>query len=72
MAYGGFFPCFGLFFFLLITGLIILNIFMWRRRKGGWYTSSYEALEILKKRLASGEIDSEEYNRIYETLKNNK
>ncbi|WP_404456344.1 hypothetical protein LG329_09250 [Virgibacillus necropolis] len=62
---------FGFFFFIILVGLLISSIIMWRRRHGMCYhvnRQPHSAFSILENRLASGEINIEEYNQIKETL----
>ncbi|WP_188454774.1 SHOCT domain-containing protein [Virgibacillus oceani] len=60
---------FGFFFFVLIAGLLIANIVIWRRRGGRYYYNGHNALSVLDTRLAKGEITIEEYEEIKDTLK---
>lgn len=60
---------FGFLFFLLMVGLFITNIIMWRRRSSWCYRHPYDALTILENRLARGEMNTEEYTKLKETLK---
>ncbi|MFQ3545551.1 hypothetical protein Q7A53_15830 [Halobacillus rhizosphaerae] len=62
----GFFPPFGFFFFLLFLGFFITNIIMWRRRRWGcsYGPDQRGGRAILERRLASGEIDVDEYKRL--------
>ncbi len=62
-------PGFGLVFMLLWWGLIVLAIFAlvrWLTASSGGGTNRIEkdALDILKERYASGEIDREEFEKI--------
>jgi uncharacterized membrane protein len=69
MYHWGFFNPFGFLFFLLIIGLVIANIRMWRGRAGVCFRGlHYDSQFILDKRLASGEIDIEEYQKLKEVL----
>lgn len=76
-GYHGFFP-FG-FFFVLIVLFVIFRIFAFRRfgyhrnygncDNRGWNDNNhYEALAIVRKRLANGEISEEEYEHLKEVL----
>lgn len=66
--WGHFYPfCF--LFIILMIGLIIANIRMWRGRRGYCSDRQYpDACSILDKRLASGEISVEEYEKLKEIL----
>lgn len=62
--------CFGFLFFFLVFAFFIFRGFMFRRR--GFYSHhgwSDEAENILRKRLASGEITEEEYQKLKDALK---
>lgn len=62
---------FGFLFFLLLIGLFIANLISWRRcRWGGRHRFHDDALLILDKRLASGDIDIQEYQTLKDVLKN--
>lgn len=66
----GFFP-FGFFFFLLIVGLIIFAMTSCRQNRywhGRPMNHGVEPLELLKQRLAKGEINEEDYLRLKEVL----
>ncbi|MCD9020410.1 SHOCT domain-containing protein [Cohnella silvisoli] len=76
----GFFPGFPIVFFTLLIGFLIFRIVMFRRygsawgygyRVGAWKHAegSLDAAVILKKRLASGEIDEAEYRRLLDIIK---
>jgi uncharacterized membrane protein len=80
----GFFPVFPIVFFALLLGFLIFRIVMFRRYGnafgyGGRYgyrgsegrqtEGSFDAEIILKKRLASGEIDEAEYRRLIDIIK---
>lgn len=70
MHHWGYFHPFGFLFFILFIGLIIANIKMWRGRRGNCSQALYpDSLSILDKRLASGEIEVEEYQKLREILK---
>jgi len=61
--------CFGFLFFILIFGFFIFRAFAFRNYGGyrrGWHD---EADAVLRKRLASGEINEEEYQKLKDTLK---
>ncbi|WP_077324371.1 SHOCT domain-containing protein [Virgibacillus siamensis] len=62
---------FGFFFFLLMVGLLVTNIVMWRRRASYmcFHHRSYDALSALDHRLANGEITIEEYEKVKQILK---
>ncbi|SES26323.1 SHOCT domain-containing protein [Salipaludibacillus aurantiacus] len=66
---GGFFG-FGFFTLLLIIAVIALIIWMVIPKKstGTFNNSGENSLEILKKRLAKGEISEEEYERLKRKL----
>lgn len=64
MPMGGMMP-FGMVVAVIIWGLILYGLWVYVRPQ--WVTSSAE--EILRKRLAKGEISDEEYKRVKETLK---
>ena len=59
----GFWSLFGMIFWIvLIAGIILLAIWVIQRAAGGGTSKTGEsALEILKKRYASGEISKEEF-----------
>jgi uncharacterized membrane protein len=77
----GFFPVFPILFFALLIGFLIFRIVMFRRYGSPWIYGGYrgrgwkdvegslDAAVILKKRLASGEIDETEYRRLLEIIK---
>jgi uncharacterized membrane protein len=76
----GFFPVFPIVFLTLLLGFLIFRIVMFRRYGyGGRYgyrgsegrqaEGSFDAEIILKKRLASGEIDEAEYRRLIDIIK---
>ncbi|WLD91678.1 SHOCT domain-containing protein [Alkalihalobacillus sp. AL-G] len=65
----GFHPI-GFIFFILLVGLLISNIMMHRRKYGKSNRDSHNALSILENRLASGEIDTDEYEKIKAILSN--
>jgi uncharacterized membrane protein len=62
--------CFGFLFFILVFGFFIVRAFAFRNfggyRRGGW---NDESDAILRKRLANGEIDEEEYQKLKNALK---
>jgi uncharacterized membrane protein len=64
MYHWGYFPPFGMVFFLLVIGFVLSNIVIWRRRSGMCSRYSHHALGILDKRLAAGEIDLDEYEKM--------
>jgi uncharacterized membrane protein len=64
MYHWGYFPPFGMVFFLFVIGLCLVNIAIWRSRSGMYYRYSQHAQVILDKRLATGEIDLDEYEKI--------
>lgn len=76
-GFGGFRGCFdgfgmypgsmGFFMMLGIALLVIVVVFLWVR-KGKASTQSSDAEQILKLRLAKGEISSEEYDRLKKIL----
>lgn len=55
---------FGVGVVLLIVFLVLLAVFLFRWAEGKPSRSKREALEILKERLARGEITEEEYERL--------
>jgi putative membrane protein len=67
----GFFLLAGLFKLLLLVGIVMLALSFFKHNgrpwhgPAGWYGTSESPLDILKRRLAKGEITREEY----ETLK---
>jgi len=69
MHHWGFFPPFFFIFPLIFMGLLIANLIMWRRRGRMCFRGNGDAQLILAKRLASGEIGIEEYEKINEILK---
>ncbi|MFF2753218.1 hypothetical protein ACFVR1_05615 [Psychrobacillus sp. NPDC058041] len=69
MMHYGHFPPFGFFFFLVMIGLIITNIIMWKRGRGNCYNNRIDAVNVLENRLAKGEVSIEEYKEIKETLR---
>ncbi|MGV3465452.1 MAG: SHOCT domain-containing protein [Heyndrickxia sp.] len=73
MHHWGYFHPICFLFIILIIGLIIANIRMWRGKRG--YCSDRlipDSFSILDKRLASGEISVEEYEKLKEILMENK
>ena len=58
---------FGLLRVLLVVGIIILVIRMFKRNNNSY--SSSKAIEILKQRYAVGEINEEEYKKKMEALR---
>lgn len=74
MHHWGYFPPFGFLLFLIIIGFFITNIIIWRRRRN-WLcpNTAYQntAQRILQKRLASGEIDIQEYKALRDVLDSN-
>jgi uncharacterized membrane protein len=79
-----FFPVFPIIFFMLLIGFLIFRIVLFRRyggafRYGGHHgyrggagipaDGSFDAFVILKKRLASGEINEEEYRKLLAIIK---
>jgi uncharacterized membrane protein len=58
-------------FFALIFGLFFLKFFWWRpwRWHGGWYDAPPGPEEVLRLRLARGEISEAEFDRLREVLK---
>lgn len=65
-----FFPFCGIFFILLLVGLLVANIVSWRKRNGYRDTHSHTNTPdlILDKRLASGEISIDEYRTLKAAL----
>jgi uncharacterized membrane protein len=64
--WGGFFF---LPFFILLLTLLVFKLFWFRRGwRGGWDNEAFRPDNILKRRLASGEITEAEYQRLKETL----
>jgi|GEM_PF-3424503 len=65
-----FFPFCGIFFILLLVGLLVANIVSWRRNRWRGYSSSHTNTPelILDKRLASGEITIDEYRALKAAL----
>ena len=62
--------CFGFLFFFLIIAFFMFRMLAFRRFGGfrrDWQSDDAEA--ILRKRLASGEISEEEYQKIMAVLK---
>ena len=57
----------GFFMMMGIALLVIVVIFLWVR-KGKASTQSNDAEQILKLRLAKGEISSEEYDKLIKIL----
>ena len=73
MHHWGHFHPFCFLFLILFIGFIIANIRMWRGRRGYCFDRNYpDSLTILDKRLASGEINVEEYQKLKEVLLQNK
>lgn len=68
LMHWGYVPPFGFLFFLILMGLIITNIVIWKRGNRRCYEGFDRARYILERRLASGEIDVEEYKKIKEHL----
>lgn len=68
----GFFPFFPFcfLFLLLVIGFIIFAVrsYRWRHSKGGNVDQIIKAENILKQRLASGEITEEQYQRLKEVI----
>ena len=58
----------GVFWLLFIGALVYLLSSAFDRGTGGPHARSENPLEIAKRRLASGDISHEEYERIRETL----
>jgi putative membrane protein len=52
---------------LLIAGIVLLAVWLFRQ-SGAKHTEQETALDILKKRYASGEIDKEEFERMKREL----
>lgn len=69
-------PIFPLVFLLIFLGVMFSNRCIWRRRgwgnRGNRPDDRNQALSILAKRLASGEIDITEYNTLKDVLEGNK
>lgn len=61
--------CFLFFLFLFAIGFLIIRTFRARNFASGRCNESDEAIAILRKRLASGEIDDAEYQRLKDVLK---
>ncbi|WEG14561.1 hypothetical protein PU629_09460 [Pullulanibacillus sp. KACC 23026] len=66
-------PIFPFLFFLIIAGFILSNRIMWRRSgrrnyRGYRPDDRSQALMILAKRLATGEIDVNEYKTLKDVL----
>jgi putative membrane protein len=59
MMGGGYGILWLIFWILIIIGLVLLIKYLWEH--GGAKTEQESALEILKKRYASGEINKEEF-----------
>lgn len=68
MHHWGIFPPLGFLAFCLLVGLFIANIIMWRRRGGMCHRGTDHAIAILERRLASGEIETEEFTKLKELL----
>ncbi|MCM2535653.1 hypothetical protein NDK43_29420 [Neobacillus pocheonensis] len=62
-------PWVGFLFLILVIGFIIFRVVAFRKYRGGRCGSADEADSILRKRLASGEINEEEYRRLIDVLK---
>jgi uncharacterized membrane protein len=61
--------CFGFLFFFLMIAFFMFRLLAFRRFGGGcrgWYD---DAEIVLRKRLASGEISEEEYQKLKAVLK---
>jgi uncharacterized membrane protein len=58
-------------FFVLIFGLFAFKFFWWRpwRWHGGWYGAPAGPEEVLRLRLARGEISEADFERLSEVLK---
>ncbi|MDQ0200352.1 SHOCT domain-containing protein [Neobacillus ginsengisoli] len=63
------YPWFGFLFFILVIGFIIFRVVTFRKYGGRRCGSFDEAEAILRKRLAGGEINEEEYQKLKEALK---
>ena len=64
---------YSIFNILLLIGIVVLIYVLIRKnwsQKGKGSSDSDDALQILKKRLARGEISSEEYKEMKDTLEN--
>lgn len=68
--HGSWFCQIGFLFFVLVAGFIVVRLFSVRNYGGCRRRWSDEASAILKKRLASGEIDESEYQKLKDALKN--
>jgi len=69
-GYHWFFP-FGIFFFVLFFACFIFRIFAFRRYGMGCnprYRGQFDAVAVLKRRLANGEIKEDEYQRLKDVL----
>jgi uncharacterized membrane protein len=62
-------PWFGFLFIILVIGFIIFRVVTFRKYGGCRYGSFDEAEAILRKRLASGEINEDEYQKLKDALK---
>jgi uncharacterized membrane protein len=63
------FGCFGFFLFLLVVGFFVVRACIFRNYAGSRHRWHDEADAILRKRLASGEIDEAEYQKLQNALK---
>jgi uncharacterized membrane protein len=70
--HGHWFP-FPWIFFAVLIGFLIFRVVMYRRYGGPWNRGAnqgrLDAESVLQRRLASGEIDEAEYERIREILR---
>ncbi|SDZ80789.1 hypothetical protein SAMN05421743_101278 [Thalassobacillus cyri] len=70
--YWGHFPPFGFFFFLLLIGMFVTTLIIWKRSYKRDDHSVDHAVRILDRRLASGDITIDQYNEILTILKKDK
>jgi putative membrane protein len=61
--------CFGFLLFILVVGFFVVRVCAFRDYRGYRRRWSDDADEILRKRLASGEISEDEYQKLKDALK---
>lgn len=61
--------CLGFLLFLIVVGYFLIQSLRFRRYSGHSHGTIDEALAILQKRLASGEINEAEYQKLKDVLR---
>lgn len=67
--WAGHFWCFGFLLFLFVMGYFLMQSLRFRRYTQDSHRSIDEVVAILQKRLASGEIDEAEYQKLKDVLR---